>query len=324
MKHSPRKAGMRAFPIILLLLAFRHSEAQVMDSLSRDTVVAGGRTVTLSEVVVRSRTDPAGFIERVRNDTTFYKAFRNLRILNYTSLNDVRMLDRKGGVKASQQSRTRQRAWEGCRVTDMLEETHTGDFLDRSGAYNYYTAKLFESLFFSFDTVCGQHNRVRDADLGVKGKSGIEKRKEQLKMLFFNPGADIPGIPLMGGKVRIFEEGNSKLYDYDIDIRDRNGTSCYVFTVKAKSGLNELQNDRVVIDLMVTWFDYRNLEVLERSYSMSYDAGVYRFDVDMQVSMQRVAGLLVPSVIRYDGMWSVAVGKKERGVFTTTVFDVSR
>jgi len=315
---------MRVHLPILLLLFSGSVTAQVKDAAARDTVQAGGRTVTLSEVVVRSRMDPAGFIERVRNDTTFYKAFRNLRILNFTMLNDVRMLDRKGGVKASQQSRTRQRAWNGCRVTEMLEERHTGDFLDRSGGYNYYTAKLYESLFFSFDTVCGQHNRVKDSDPGVKGKSGIEKRKEQLKMLFFNPGADIPGIPLMGGKVRIFEEGHSKLYDYDIDIRDRNGTSCYVFTVKAKSGLNELQNDRVVVDEMVTWFDYANLEVLERTYSMSYDAGVYRFDVDMQVSMQRAAGLLLPSVIRYDGVWSVAVGKKERGVFTATVFDVSR
>lgn len=298
--------------------------SQVVDSLSRDTVQTGGRTVTLSEVVVRSGTDPAGFIERVRRDTTFYKAFRNLRILDYSALNDVRMLDRKGRVKASQQSRTLQHAWDGCRVTETLEETHTGDFLDGSGEYRYYTAKLYESLFFSFDTVCGQHNRVRDADIGVKGKSGIEKRKEQLKTLFFNPGADVPGIPLMGGKMRIFEEGHAGLYDFDIDIGERQGVPCYVFTVKAKADLSGLKKDKVVIDEMVTWFDYRNMEVLERRYSMSYDAGVYRFDVDMQVTMQRAAGLLVPSVIRYDGMWSLATGRRERGVFTATIFDVSR
>ena len=29
-----------------------------------------------------------------------------------------------------------------------------------------------------------------------KGKSGMAKHKEQLKMLFFNPGKKIPGIPL--------------------------------------------------------------------------------------------------------------------------------
>ena len=36
--------------------------------------------VTLSEVVVRNNINMAKFIERVKNDTTFYKAFRNLRI----------------------------------------------------------------------------------------------------------------------------------------------------------------------------------------------------------------------------------------------------
>lgn len=296
----------------------------LLQAQERDSVEAGGRLVTLSEVVVRSGTNIPGFIDRVRADTTFYKAFRNLRILNYSSLNDVRMLDKKGGVKASQQSRTRQHASGGCRYTQMLEQKTTGDFYRKSGGYNYYTAQLYDGLFFAFDTVCGQHNRVKDAHLGIRGKSGIEKNKEQLKMLFFNPGADIPGIPLMGDKVQIFDEGHTKLYDLDIDIRDRNGVACYVFTVRAKPGLNAIDRGRIVIDEMVTWFDYRSFEVLERNYAMSYQAGVYNFDVRMQVTMQHAAGYLVPAVIRYDGNWGVAFRKKERGVFTATIFDVSR
>jgi hypothetical protein len=285
-------------------------------------VEAGGRLVTLSEVVIRSGTDVRGFIDRVKADTTFYKAFRNLRVLNYTSLNDIRMLDRKGKVRASQQSRTRQHAARGCRYTELLEEKTTGDFYKAKGGYNYYTAQLYDGLFFAFDTVCGQHNRVKDAHLGIRGKSGIEKNKEQLKMLFFDPGSDIPGIPLMGDKVKIFDEGHMKLYDFDIDIRDRNGISCYVFTVKAKPGLNAIERSRIVIDEMVTWFDYRTFEVQERNYAMSYNAGVYDFDVRMQVQMQHVGRYLVPAVIRYDGNWGVAFRKKERGLFTATIFEV--
>ena len=116
-------------------------------------VEAEGRLVTLSEVVVRSGTDVSGFIRRVRTDTTFYKAFRNLRVLNYQSMNDIRMFDRKGGVTASLHSRTRQRAWSGCRVTQTLEQSATGDFFDRKGDYTYFTARLYDGLFFSFDTV---------------------------------------------------------------------------------------------------------------------------------------------------------------------------
>jgi hypothetical protein len=294
----------------------------LLQAQDKDTVEAGGRLVTLSEVVIRSGTDVRGFIDRVKADTTFYKAFRNLRVLNYTSLNDIRMLDRKGKVRASQQSRTRQHAARGCRYTELLEEKTTGDFYKAKGGYNYYTAQLYDGLFFAFDTVCGQHNRVKDAHLGIRGKSGIEKNKEQLKMLFFDPGSDIPGIPLMGDKVKIFDEGHMKLYDFDIDIRDRNGISCYVFTVKAKPGLNAIERSRIVIDEMVTWFDYRTFEVQERNYAMSYNAGVYDFDVRMQVQMQHVGRYLVPAVIRYDGNWGVAFRKKERGLFTATIFEV--
>jgi hypothetical protein len=296
--------------------------AMLLQAQDKDTVEAGGRLVTLSEVVIRSGTDVRGFIDRVKADTTFYKAFRNLRVLNYTSLNDIRMLDRKGKVRASQQSRTRQHAARGCRYTELLEEKTTGDFYKAKGGYNYYTAQLYDGLFFAFDTVCGQHNRVKDAHLGIRGKSGIEKNKEQLKMLFFDPGSDIPGIPLMGDKVKIFDEGHMKLYDFDIDIRDRNGISCYVFTVKAKPGLNAIERSRIVIDEMVTWFDYRTFEVQERNYAMSYNAGVYDFDVRMQVQMQHVGRYLVPAVIRYDGNWGVAFRKKERGLFTATIFEV--
>ena len=308
---------MRLLVTILFLFIHTGLWAQV-----KDTVQAEGRTITLSEVVVRSGMNVPGFIDRVRADTTFYKAFRNLRILNYTALNDVRMFDKKGRLKASLSSRTRQHAWQGCRVTETIETRHTGDFYDRQGKYRYYTAALYDALFFSFDTVCGQHNRVGDTRLTIAGRSGLEKHREQLKMLFFNPGSDIPGIPLMGDKVQIFDPGHAKLYDFDIDIVDYKETPCYLFRVKIRSDLGPLQRDRIVIDEMVTWFDYKTFQVLARHYAMSYHAGVYHFDVRMEVEMQRTGSYFVPAVIRYDGLWGVAFKKQEKGVFTATIFDV--
>lgn len=289
----------------------------------RDTVVAEGRLVTLSEVVVRAGTDVAGFIRRVRSDTTFYKAFRNLRVLNYQSLNDIRMFNRRGGPAASLHSRTRQRAWSGCRVTQTIEQSATGDFFDRKGDYNYFTARLYDALFFSFDTVCGQHNRVAEAHLTLAGKSGLEKRKEQMKMLFFDPGGDIPGIPMLGDRARIFDPAQARLYDFDIDIRDRKGRPCYVFSIRRKAGLRLLERDRAIFDEMVTWFDYASFEVLQRTYSMRHDAGVYAFDVRMEVEMAKYGPLLYPALIRYDGTWNVALKGREKGLFTATVYDVS-
>lgn len=311
-------------PLSLLSLFFFLCLSQIR-AQEKDTLVADGeRQVTLTPVVVRSGTNVKGFIRRVEEDTTFYKAFKNLRVLNYSSLNDVRMFDKKGRVSASLYSKTRQWANNTCRVTNVLEEKTTGDFYKKDGDYNYYTASLYSSLFFSKDTVCGQSNLIKETSRSVKGKKGMDKHKEQLKMLFFNPGKDIPGIPLMGDKVQVFDKAHAKLYDYTIDIQEYKGKLAYVFMLTMKDDLAFYQKDDVVIDEMTTWFDYASFEVMARNYRMSYNAGVYRFNVSMEVEISKFGSYLYPRVIRYDGHWGVVLKGSEKGLFTATIYDLSR
>lgn len=289
--------------------------------LAQQTDTIDGKIISLTEVIVRSKTDVRGFMDRVKSDTSFYKAFRNLRILEFSSLNDIRMFSKKGKEKATLNSRTRQYVANGCRYTKKQEEQFTGDFYDSRGGFNYYTAELYSGLLFAFDTVCGETNIVKGVEHNVKEKKGIEKNKEQLKMLFFNPGMKIPGIPLMGHKAALFEDDMSKWYNYSIDIQEKNGASYYVFSVKRKSREEGGDPDKVVIDEMVTWFNYKNFDVESRNYSLSYDAGVYRFDVQMEVQLSHYNQYLVPTLIRYNGSWNVITKKRERGVFTATLFD---
>jgi hypothetical protein len=292
--------------------------AQLKDTTINDQ----GRQVTLSPVVIRSGTNVPGFIKRVENDTTFYKAFKNLRVLNYSSLNDVRMFDRKGKVEASLFSKTRQWASRSCRVTKVIEEKTTGDFYKAGGDYNYYTAELYASLFFSKDTVCGQSNVIKDINLTLRGRKGLDKHKEQLKMLFFNPGEKIPGIPMIGNKLDLYDDNAHELYTYRLDYVDYHGKLAYVFEIKPKEDLGFFAKDRVVVDQMITWFNPSTLEVLGRNYSLSYKAGVYDFNVQMEVEMTYTPnGLLVPKILRYKGDWDVVFKKRERGLFTATLFD---
>src|SRR6476469_7901685 len=111
-------------------------------SLAQDTTGMGalGKETVMSEVVIRSGFDVAGFLQRVKNDTTFYKAFRTLHILGFTSLNDIKMMDKKGSVKASLQSKTIQHVHESCRTMETLDEKTTGDMYDAKKNFNYYTA----------------------------------------------------------------------------------------------------------------------------------------------------------------------------------------
>ncbi len=284
----------------------------------------GKKTVTLKEVVVHKNINVPGFIERVKNDTSFYKAFKNLKILGYTALNDIRMRDKNETEIASLQSKTKQIEMNGCRRTEILSETVKGDIYDEQHNWNYYTGELYAGLLFAKGTVCGESNVVKGSDLSLKNKKGIEKHKEQLKMLFFNPGKDIPGIPFIGNKIAIFDDAVSPLYDFIIDMAEYQGQLCYVFTIKARPDLTASEKDRIVINEMVTWFNSLSMDIVARSYDLSYDASVYDFNVVMEVQMTRFGDLLVPKLIRYNGNWHALFKKRERGVFTATLFDFNR
>ncbi len=286
-----------------------------------DTVVkVNDNYISLSEIVVNNKLDVATFINRIKNDTTFYKAFRNLRILNYTALNDIRMLDKDGKVQASLFSKTRQIRTLNCRKMEVLNQSVTGDIYDKNGNFNYYTAQMYAGLFFTKDSVCGEDNIVKGHDFSTGGLSGMEKHKEQLKMLFFNPGKKINGLPFISNKTEIFNELMADKYDMSIDFRDYENIPCYVFTVNVKNG----QENSVVINEMTTWFNEKTFEIVARNYSLGYDAGVYDFKVDMEVKMTKAGDLLVPALLRYNGNWKAIFKKRERGVFTATLFNFAK
>jgi hypothetical protein len=289
---------------------------------SQDTTLEiDKKVVTLKEVVVRNNMNVQAFMKRVQDDTSFYKAFRNLRVLGYTSLNDVRMLDGKGRVNASLDSKTRQDVANGCRWTVILDEKTTGDFFDRNHHSNYYTAQMYAGLFFAADTVCGESNIVAGTSFDIRNKSGLDKHKEQLKMLFFNPGKKVPGIPFIGNKIALFDEDVAQYYDFTIDMAEFKGENCYVFKSIPRADLSSSEKGRIVINEMTTWFDIKDWQIVARNYDLSYRAGVYDFDVHIEVEMTRFRDLIVPKVLRYNGNWDVLFKKRERGVFTATLSD---
>lgn len=230
------------------------------------------------------------------------------------------MLDKNGNIEASLLSKTKQIRNGNCRRMKVLSQTVTGNMYNSEGNFNYYTAQMYAGLFFTKDSVCGENNIVKGYEFSTKGLSGIEKHKEQLKMLFFNPGKKINGLPFISSKTSIFDESMADKYNMNIDYQDYNSIPCYVFTVKVK---DDKKND-VVINEMTTWFNSKTFEIVARDYSLSYDAGIYDFKVEMEVQMTKVGDLLVPEVLRYNGNWKAIFKKRERGVFTATLSDFVR
>lgn len=273
--------------------------------------------IVLSEIVVNKQLDVAEFIRRVKTDTTFYKAFRNLRIVGYKAFNDIRMLDKNGKTIAGLKSETEQIRENNCRRMNVLKEESSGDFYLPNGDYNYYTAQMYAGLFFTKGKICGENNIVKDRQFSTSGLSGLEKRKEQLRMLFFNPGERIDGLPFISNKTAIFDKDMADKYDMKIDFKEYMGIPCYVFSIVAKKD----KMNQVVINEMTTFFNEKNFEIMSRNYALSYRAGIYDFDIEMDVQMTKLGDLLLPAVIKYNGDWKVLFKKREKGVFTSTLFN---
>jgi hypothetical protein len=280
----------------------------------------GGQNFTLSDAIVRNHFDYKDILQKIKEDTSFYKAFKTLRTIGYSSYNYIQMKDKNEKVVATLNSKTKQTRKDNCRTMEVLEEQVSGNLRDASGSYNYVTPSLYASLFFTKGTICGETNIVKGKVREISG-SGIDKAKEQLKMLFFNPGKKIAGIPLIGNKLDLYDESAHELYDYKLDYVDYHGQLVYVFDVQPKQDLGFINKNRVVVDQMITWFNPKTLEVLGRNYSLSYKAGVYDFNVQMEVEMTYFNGVLVPKILRYKGNWDVIFKKREIGLFTATLFD---
>ncbi|MCX6316962.1 MAG: hypothetical protein NTW29_06710 [Bacteroidetes bacterium] len=305
-------------PVSLFFLLFSQILSAQEDSLDNERL---SKMISLSEAIIRTDLNVPRFINQVKNDTTFYKAFKNLHLLGYTAWNDIRIRDKKENVKASLLSKTKQHRADGCRTMEILHQKVSGDFFENDSSYRYNTAEMYAGLFFTKGKVCGESNVVKGVDFNPRSLSGMARHKEQLKMLFFNPGKKIPGIPFIGDKINIFDPEKADSYDFVIDYGDYEGQSCYVFSIKVKPDLSGSQRNGIVIDSMITWFNAKTMEVMARNYDMSYDAGVYDFIVHMEVQMTHFGNFLVPKLLRYIGNWDVMFKKRERGFFTATLFD---
>jgi len=306
---------MRSLLFLICMIFVSHSWAQ------DTTLNIENQTFTLADAIVRNNFEYKDILAKIKRDTSFYKAFKTLRTIGYSSFNHIEMYDKNQKMEASLDSRTRQNRIGDCRTMDVLEEKTFGNIRDNKGEYNYVTPSLYASLFFTKGKICGETNIVKGKKRTIQG-SGIEKAKEQLKMLFFNPGEKIPGIPMIGNKLDLYDDNAHELYTYRLDYVDYHGKLAYVFEIKPKEELGFFAKDRVVVDQMITWFNPTTLEVLGRNYSLSYKAGVYDFNVQMEVEMTYTTnGLLVPKILRYKGDWDVIFKKRERGLFTATLFD---
>ncbi|MFT5167855.1 MAG: hypothetical protein ACI8P3_003093 [Saprospiraceae bacterium] len=279
----------------------------------------GGVVLMDSIVVSATRTgfDVQDFIKIVREDESFYSAFRNMRTRSYSSDNEIIMFSNKGTQKAKFYSQIKQYSDDTCRTMEVLNETVTGNFYKKKHKLRYYTAKLFDQLFFTHGKVC----ETGSSDDPPAPKKNMEKHISELKKLIFSPG-EKADIPLIGKKTEIFSEKMEKYYDFSISSEKYNeGIDCYVFAAVIKPEYQTKKEDKTVIKSLYTYFDKSNFQVVARTYQLKYYGTLFDFNVNMKIELRKFGELYVPEYLEYDGFWDIPAKKPEIAKFHARFYD---
>ncbi len=293
---------------IHLLLAFLPALASMRPVVAQTDTALG--TIILAPAVVRAVEegfDLEGFMQQVRTDTTFHKAFLNTRFYP-NHLRGVLVVRNKKERETASQVRSGSLVRQGKLVRwDQDSIAETGPLRDRKGGFRYLTAELYDDLFFpkgSFtpnNSVAARRNEVEPA-------GRIERYKKALKKFMFDPGSDIQGMPLVGGKLALFDPDMARFYDFAIASEFHGGRACWLFTATAKP---DFRDGRTVIKDMCTWFDQESGHVLARHYRIAGSSLILDFDIGIKVENRRIGDVLVPISVDYDGDWDIPLRKRE-------------
>ncbi len=257
------------------------------------------------------------FIQMVQEDESFYIAFRNLRTESFTAFNDIKMYQKNNTLKTSYTSKTIQYYDGECRTMEYLDEETTGKFYKRkkNKKYKYYTAKMYDRLFFTHGKKCSKKDINANINLESESK-GMEKYVSELKKLIFKPGKKV-NIPIIGDKTAIFDKKMAKYYNYTISSNLYNDSiDCYVFTVQVKDEFQK-NKKKTVIKNLETYFTKTDFQVIGRNYTLAYQGALFDFDIDIKIDLEKINDIYVPSFIQYDGWWKVPTKKLEKSKFTS-------
>lgn len=293
--------------IVVILFTSALTFAQDIPRFNPDTVwtinIDSAITVQSTRLTVES------FINEVLNDTSFYKAFRNMKKYSFTAENNIFTYDKKNKVEGSMFSRIFHNN-NGPYKMDVLQKRDNGKIYKKNGKFSLYTVEMFDYIFMN------PYNSDFTKSNDEKGSN--ESYKDKLKTLIFSPGRPVKGIPFISNKTAIFTSNMRQYYDYTF-FRGTylDSIPVYIFKVKMKPGLSNWTKDGIMIKELITTFDMRNFQILGRSVDMKYGNLAFDFDVKMNIELGYFGEdqSLLPTKISYQGNWNVPLKKEERASF---------
>ena len=281
---------------------FSQEDEKIYNSIQLDPIT----------ISTQNEFDIKAFILRIKEDTTFYQAFKNLKYYPHKAIGNLWVYNKKEKEKATEKISVTQHLDKSYMWQERKTISSSGKLRTKKGKYRFTTAEIYYDIFFPSDTISASTEipNVKEESVGNSKKS---KYIHDLKLMMFNPGEDISGVPIVGKKMSIFDNDMVEYYDYKVSIINFNGNECYQFSCIAKS---EYKEYKTVIKYLTTIFNKETMAILNRTYSMRYKSILFQFDVEIHVTNKVENGIIHPVLIDYSGYWDIPFKTQETITFT--------
>lgn len=265
----------------------------------------------------KSGFDINNFIEMVREDTSFYQAFKNLRIISHDASHNQEFFNERGKSIDFYNAKTQLIPAGNCKEIKFISNEKSKSYNKNNGERRYLTAKLYERVFLPSGKICANSN---SEGISNKKEGFIDYYYGELKRFIFQPG-EKANIPLIGNKTALFSEKMRKFYQYGIESRNySDGTPCYVFIIKVKDEYAERKSGRTVVKFMETYFSRKDFQVMGRAYEVEYPGPFISFKIKVNVDLYYLGNKeYLPNTVSYSGEWDIPGRKKEIGKFIMQV-----
>lgn len=283
-------------------------KAQQIKRFNPDTI----RTITIDTPVANIRShklNAQDFIDAVVADTSFYRAFENMKRYSFTAENRIYTYDKKNKVNGKIYRKLIHSNEKGAHKITYVAKQDTGSVYKKNGKYQLYTVEMFDYIFMN----AYNSDFVKSEALPGDSKGKNESYKGKLKQLIFTPGHKITGIPFLSSKTEIFGPDMRQYYRYEF-ARGKYVDSIPVYRFRVIRKPSTADGD-VMIKEMTTIFDARTFQILGRYVDMKYSNMLFDFDVQMNIELNNIGGELLPTKITYQGNWDVPFHKEERASF---------
>jgi hypothetical protein len=280
--------------------------SQEIPRFNPDTI----KTITLDSVVniTAKRLNVETFIAAVIADTSFYKAFQNMKRYAFIAENRIYTYDKKNRVNGSIYRKIKHNI--KAPKMEYLIKKEDGKIFKKNGKFQLYTIEMFDYIFMN--AYKSEFSNSTANQTPVKGDAHASY-KDKLKTLIFSPGKPVHGLPFIGKKTEIFTPNMRQYYDYSFySATYLDSIPVYRFKVAVKPDLSNWTKDGLMIKELVTLFDKRTFEILGRYVEMKYSNLLFNFDVKMNIEMSYFGEEKLPVKISYQGNWNVPLKKEER------------